>query len=187
MEIDMRAILPTAALLAGLALCAPAWASMSLVGKPKVGFLMTGNMLNVEGETSTVTLKDDGQKLTFTVPMSTVTTGIGLRDDHMRKNFVHVDQYPDVALAIPKSAVTWPAAVGESTKGTTTAAFTAHGVTLDVPVTYTIKKSKDSLKVTASFPFDVKAHGIDEALSYMGVSFEPVVKGTVALELADAP
>jgi polyisoprenoid-binding protein YceI len=187
MEIDMRAVVHTALLLVGLGLAAPAWAGMTLVGKPKVGFLMTGNMLNGEGESSSVTLKDDGEKLVFTVPMSTVSTGITLRDDHMRKNFVHTDQYPDVALAIPKAGVTWPAAVGESTKGTATAAFTAHGVTLDVPVTYTIKKAKDSLKVTASFPFDVKAHGIDEALSYMGISFEQVVKGTVTLELADAP
>jgi polyisoprenoid-binding protein YceI len=181
----LKHLVPLALLALGVA--SPAWAGMTLSGKPKVSFDMTGNLLSFEGVSQAVTLKDDGAALSFDVVAKTISTGVALRDTHMWDNFVQVAQFPNVGLVIDKASVTWPAAVGESTKGTATAKFTLHGTTLDVPVAYAIKKGKDGSKVEATFPVNVQSHGVTEALSYMGISFEPVIECKAVLELVDAP
>lgn len=168
------------------ALATPAWAGLTLTGKPKLDLLCPGNLVNIEGQSRTVAVADDGTTLTFTMPVTSVETGIGLRDSHIHKKFVQADQYPNVVLAIPKSAVTFPPTLGESTTGEVQGQFTLHGTTLPTPVTYTVKRMKDSWKIDAKFDFDAPNHGITEPLSYMGVSFERVMHVAIALELVDA-
>lgn len=176
-----------AALVAALA--APvAHAAMKVDGKPKISFFAQGSpgFLDIEGTTSTITAADDGTKLTFTVPMSTVTTGIELRDEHMNNEYVKVAQFPNAVLSVPKASVQWGTNVGEKKSGTVSGEFTIHGVTKPVTVTYTTSKTKTGWKVTGKFEFDVAAHGI-AIPSYLGVTVDPKMKAEVALDLVDAP
>lgn len=184
----------SSALLAGLALAlgvltaSPAWAGMTLTGTPKVVFNATGSpgFLDIEGVTNTVKVADDGTTLSFAVPMTTVSTGIELRDDHMNEHYVEVAKYPDVTMKIPKASVQWPANVGDSTSGKVSGTFNVHGVDLPTEVSYTIKKGKTSSKVTAKFAFDTAKAGITIP-AYLGITVDPAMTAEATLELVDNP
>lgn len=167
-----------------LALALPSHAGMQLEGKRKISFFAVGSpgFLSIEGKTEEITLEDDGTALTFTVPMDTVETGMGLRDSHMRKKFVQTDQFPNVTLVVQRDQVEWPS--GATTKGTLTAAFTAHGVTKDVEVAYTVKEIKTGLRITAEFPFNTSEHGI-EIPSYKLVEVDPAMRAEVTIEVTE--
>jgi YceI-like domain len=179
----------SAALLA-IALLSPAVADagMKIEGKPKASFYLSGSpgFLSIEGVTSTMTLVDDGTRLVFTVPMSTVSSGIALRDSHMNKNYVHVDQFPNVILDIARADVVWPTEVGKTSTGKAAANFTAHGVMLPTSVAYDVTKTKTGYRVKGKFEFNTTAHGM-VIEPYMGVSFDPDMYATVVVDLADVP
>jgi hypothetical protein len=180
-------VLASLVLLTGLTLSTPAWAGMTLSGAPKLSFFAQGSpgFLDIEGVTNTMQVADDGTTITFTVPMSTVSTGIGLRDDHMNNEFVEVAKFPNAVLSIKKADIPWPVNVGEAAKGTAAGTFTIHGVTNTAQVTYTAKKSKAGYHVTASFPFDIGQHGISVP-SYLGITVAPAMRAEVTLDLVSA-
>ncbi|MEN0067326.1 MAG: YceI family protein [Myxococcota bacterium] len=162
-----------------------ALAGTTIEGKPKVVFHAEGSpgFLTFDGTTRDLTLKDEGTTLVFTVPMDTVETGIGLRDQHMREKYVETATYPNVVLTLAKDHIQWPEA--GTVNGEVTAKFEAHGVELDVPVKYSIKRSKDLYKIKASFPFDTTKHGI-EIPTYLGVTIKPAMTADVTVDLRDA-
>lgn len=154
----------------------------TLVGKSKVTFEAEGQpgFLTFEGVTNDLTLAQEGEQWVFTVPMATVDTGIALRDDHMRDNYVEVGTYPNVVLRLDPSTLSWPES-GKSA-GTIEATFEAHGVTLPVTVEYTLKAGKESTRVQAKFPFNTEAHKI-EIPTYMGITIKPEMLAKVTLEV----
>ncbi len=180
--------LAAAALVAALALPLAANAALKVDGKPKVSFFATGSpgFLDIEGTTNTVTAADDGTKLSFTVPMTSVKTGIDLRDEHMNNEYVKVAEFPNAILTVDKAAVQWGANVGEKKQGTVPGEFTVHGVAKPVTVAYTTQKSKSGWRVTGKFDFDVAQHGI-AIPSYLGVTVDPKMRAEVTLDLLDAP
>lgn len=187
MSTRLSRILATTALLSALALPFAANAGMKVDGKPKVSFFATGSpgFLDIEGVAGEIAAADDGTKLTFTVPMKSVKTGIDLRDEHMNEEYVQVAQYPDAVLTVDKAAVQWGANLGEKKQGTVPGDFTIHGVTKPVQVQYTTQKSKTGFRVTGKFEFDVAQHGI-KIPSYMGVTVDPKMRAEVQLDLVDA-
>lgn len=163
-------------------------AGMTLDGKPKVSFFATGSpgFMSIEGVSSTMTVSDDGTRLSFTVPMSTVDSGISLRDEHMNKNYVQIDKYPDVKIDFARADVKWPTEVGASSDGTVNGNFTMHGVTQPAAVVYTVTKTKTGYKIKAKFNYDCNAHGITIE-PYMGISFDPKMYATVTMDVIDVP
>ena len=180
-------MLRTVALATLLLSAAPsAWAGMTM-NKSKITFNATGSpgFLTFEGVSKEATLSESDGSLVFTVPMSSVDTGIALRDEHMRDTYVEVAQFPNAELKLTRAEVTWPDEGGKSS-GELKGAFTAHGVTVEVPVTYSIKNAKGTYKVSASFPFNTQELGI-AIPSYLGVTIDPAMTADVSLELVDAP
>lgn len=188
MRTTSSALLAGLALAMGVATASPAWAGMTLTGTPKVTFNATGSpgFLDIEGVTSTVKVADDGSTLSFAVPMTTVSTGIELRDDHMNEHYVEVGKYPDVTMKIPKASVQWPANVGDSTSGKVSGTFNVHGVDVPTDVNYTIKKGKTSTKVSAKFAFNTTSFGISIP-SYLGITVDPAMTAEATIELVDTP
>lgn len=181
----MTRLVALAPLLVGL-LGAPsvaAAAAPTVVGKPKLTFVATGSpgFLSIEGVTDTLSVTEADGRLTFTVPMETVSSGIALRDEHMNHNYVQIDKFPNAVIDFAKAEVTWPSD-GNFT-GTVAANFTMHGVTQPVTVGYTITRTKAGWKVKGRFDYDVNAHGITIE-PYMGISFDPKMYATFAMELA---
>lgn len=161
-------------------------ASTTIGPKPKISFMATGSpgFLDIEGESDTITVTDDGTTLTFVVPMASVSSGISLRDDHMNDNYVEVAKFPNATLSLGKAGVTWPATVGEAATGTVKGTFNVHGVDQPVDISYTVKKSKTGYRVNAKFPFDCVQHGI-AIPSYLGVTVDPKMTAVVQVDLVD--
>lgn len=151
-----------------------ALAAFRVDGKPKVSFFAEGSpgALDIEGKTTDLTLVDDGTTVKAIVKLDTVTTGIDLRDRHMKEKYLHVDQYPEATLTLSRADLQLPTEVGKSTKGELSATFSCHGVDEPVTVTYTIKKSKTGYAVDASFHYNAAAHDIDIP-SYLGITVSP--------------
>lgn len=179
----------TARLLLVLALALPtvATAALRTDGKPKVSFFATGSpgFLDIEGTSGTLSTVDDGTTLTFSVPMSTVTTGIGLRDDHMNNEYVDVAHFPNAVMKVARNDVKWPGNVGEKTTGSVSGDFNVHGQGQAVTVSYTNVRTAKGFKVTAMFKFDAGKSGI-VIPSYMGVTVDSKMSAQVTTELADA-
>jgi polyisoprenoid-binding protein YceI len=173
-------------LLLAAALAAPAWAGTTIEGKPKVSFFATGSpgFMSIEGVSSAMTLEEKDGRLVFSVPMSTVDSGIALRDDHMNKNYVQIDQFPNVVLDLAKADVQWPAEGSASASAAANVTF--HGVTQPTTVTYTVNKTKTGWRVKGRFEYDVSKHGITIE-PYMGISFDHKMYATVTVDLVDAP
>ena len=127
------------------------------------------------GHAKEVAFEDTGEKLIWKVLVKEVDTGIALRNKHMREKYVKVKENPDVVLEVPRADVKFE--TGEHTvKGT----FTLKGVAKPVDVKYQVAKSGTSYAVQASFPFDVREHGI-EIPNYLGVTVDPKMKATAVI------
>lgn len=172
----------------GLLLSAPlsADAAMRIDGKPKVSFFATGSpgFLDIEGVAGQVSAADDGTKLVFTVPMTSVDSGISMRDSHMNDHYVEVSKFPNAILTLTKAEIPWPANVGESKDGTAKGVFNIHGQDQAVDVGYTVSKTKTGWRVKAKFNFDTTKSGI-EIPSYLGVTVDPKMHAEANLDLVD--
>ena len=142
-------------------------ANATFTGKGPAGF-------KLEGKTDQLTLKDDGQKVTFTLPLATLKTGIDLRDSHMRDKYLEVAKYPDLVLEVPWSAIQLPED-GKTVTQTVPGKLTLHGQTKDVSVTYTVKRVGDVYETSGKMPLNLKAHGVDIP-NYMGVTVKPDIE-----------
>lgn len=162
-------------------------AALKAEGKEKISFFATGSpgFLDIEGVTNTINVADDGSKVVFSVPMSTVKTGIDLRDDHMNNEFVQVDKFPNAVLTIDRAGIALPANMGEKAKGTAKGDFNIHGQSQPVDVTYQIQRSNSGYHVEGKFNFDTAKAGI-QIPSYLGVTVDSKMHAEVALDLADA-
>lgn len=158
------------------------------IAKPKVGFKANGEpgALDIDAKTESITVADDGTKLTFTVDMGKVTTGIELRDEHMRTKFLHTETYPTVTLAFEKAKIAWPAETGQKANGKLDAQFTAHGVTKPVSMTYEVQKTKQGWKCTGAFDYNTSDFGIDVP-NYLGITVDGKQSAKAVFYLVDAP
>lgn len=130
--------------------------------------------LVVTAKTDKMSVDDTGDTFTVAIPLSSVTTGIGLRDEHMRKS-LESDQFPIVTLTLNDSDLKRP--VGDDTVGgTTIGKLTLHGVTKSVTVGYeTVGDCEDHVGVKASFGIELHDHGITPP-SYLGMKVKDHVQ-----------
>jgi polyisoprenoid-binding protein YceI len=167
------ALLGLAGMANGAALNRQGDAKVSFTGKGTVGFSMVGT-------TDKLDLKDDGKDITFVVPLETLSTGIELRDRHMKEKYLQVKEFPTATLVVPRAQVQWPAE-GEVKEGTATGRFTLHGVTREVPVKYKAVRSGGVHTVTSTMLVNFKDYGVSVP-SYLGVTVKPDVAVDVAFQ-----
>jgi len=184
----LRTSLPALAFALALATPSVAEAALKVDGKPTVTFFAVGSpgFLDIEGVTNTLSASDDGTRLVLSVPMTTVKSGIALRDEHMNEKYVETGKFPNVTIGLAKADVKWPVNVGEAHEGVVKAVFNAHGVDVPVDVSYRVSKTKTGFRVKAQFPFDTAAHGI-AIPSYLGVTVDPKMRAEATVDLIDAP
>ncbi|HEY3159721.1 MAG TPA: YceI family protein [Vicinamibacterales bacterium] len=116
------------------------------------------------------------------VDLQTLQTGIGLRDDHLRKKYLEVEKGPEYAQARLKNIRV------DKLAGKTPfrAVLTLHGQTKEVTGTADIKPEGDGYRLNASFPVRVSEFGIPEP-TYLGVGVKDEVVVRVNLNAAPAP
>jgi polyisoprenoid-binding protein YceI len=172
-----------AAIAALLTVSIVAHAKINKSGASTAGFRAKGPAgLGIEGTTSELALADDGTTVTVSVPLGNLTTGIGLRDRHM-KGYLEVDTYPSAELKVARSQLKFPASDSASesdAKGT----MKIHGVTREVSFHYAAKLAGGAWAIRGSTRINMNDFGI-KTPSYLGVSVKPDIDVFANFQAAD--
>lgn len=160
-------------------------------GKGAVTFRAVGRpaaiKINGSGEAAhgTLTIDDDKKATgTLTFNLKSLTTGIDLRDKHMKEKYLQVDRYPESQLTIKNLAI--PDRVLNSTSAEQDIPFSGKlklkGTEKDVQGTAHVKKSNENLDVTAQFSIKLDDFGVDIP-KYLGIT----VANEVKIEVSSQP
>lgn len=175
--------LASGALFAALSFSLVAAAKLSTTGSSSAAFHAKGpGGLNIDGKTSDVKVADDGKSMTITVGLSSLDTGMGLRDGHTKED-LDVKTYPTAELTVARSELKFPAAGAESS-GDAKGKLKIHGQTKDVAFHYTAKSSGDTLAISGSSKISVKDFGVTPR-SYLGISIKDEVGIDVSFQAKD--
>lgn len=104
-----------------------------------------------------------GARWRVEVDMSSLDTGIGLRNRHMRDNHLHTDEFPVAVFEGESDGAAWPAAIpaGGSTILELPGTFALHGVARERSLAVTIAHRDDgSITVETRFPVVLSEHDI---------------------------
>ncbi len=164
---------------AALALSAPARAAERNLANARVKFTASvSSGPKIVGTGTDLRFEAKGRSLIFKVPLTTVTTHKDARDKQLRDRYLEADTHPTVELQIAREALTIPKADGVF-EGDAQASLKLHGKSRATVVHYSVERRGESLKVSGSFRFDLRAHGIDIP-TYRGITVRPEVDVEVA-------
>jgi polyisoprenoid-binding protein YceI len=138
--------------------------------------------MKIDGTTSDLSVVDDGTSIVVTVPLANLTTGIALRDRHMKEKYLEVPKYPTAVLTIARSIMKWPAADGQAAADIA-GTVTLHGQTHPVTVHYEVKSEGPSYKASGHFRVNMNDFGITVP-SYLTVTVKPDVDVTASFRVA---
>jgi polyisoprenoid-binding protein YceI len=170
--------------LAALALAPAARAALSPATDGKVSFQAAGPAgMTIEGTTSELSLADQGEGLVITVPLGNLTTGISVRDRHMKEKYLEVAKYPTAVLTVPRAALKLPAG-GDKVEADVPGTVTIHGQSRPITVHYDAKKDGESLAAHGKFHVNMHDFGI-EVPSYLGVTVKPDIDVGATFRVAD--
>ena len=134
--------------------------------KNLVKFVSDAPVEDFEGTTNKIDgfIAYDGNGLTtnselyFEVDLRTLDTGIGLRNRHMREDYLHTNKYPyakftgNIVDATPS---------GGKTKVKVKGSMDIHGVKRSMDISGTISGSGDRLRITTTFDVSLPNHNIE--------------------------
>jgi polyisoprenoid-binding protein YceI len=158
-----------------LGVVAPALAGVSLAGKPEISFVALGPAgLKIVGTGADLQISDDGKTVLASVMLTTFTTGIDLRDKHMRgEKCFDVQNYPKAEFRFDRAAIKTPAP-GQTSSGELPGRLLFHGQEKPISAHYTVAGENDRMNVNASMRLDIRNFGIAPP-SYFGMSVKPDV------------
>lgn len=148
-----------------------------------VEFSASGPMgMKIIGKTEKIAVNEDAANVNVVVPLDTVSTGIDLRDRHMKEKYLEVGKFPNAQLTVPRAALKFPAggAVTADVDGT----MSIHGVTRPVKVHYTATPSAKGIDVNGTTHVNMGEYGI-QVPSYAGVTVKPDVDLKVSFTAKD--
>jgi polyisoprenoid-binding protein YceI len=132
------------------------------------------------GPTGTLDVTDGNATGTFDVDLKDVTTGISMRDHHMKEKYLQVDKYPQAEFKLSSLKLPKPLDGSDASfkdvpfEGT----FKVHGVEKPVKGTADLSVESSKLKGTANFAIKVTDYGIDIP-KFAGITMAEDVKVTV--------
>ncbi len=150
----------------------------------KVRFTCSGpGGLHIEGAGSELVTGEKGEDLVLTVPLEKVTTGIGLRDTHMREKYLETAKYPTAELSVPRATLKFPAD-GASLESTLPGTLTLHGTSRPVTFTYKASRKGAAYDVQGSVRINMNDFGIATP-SYLGITVQPPVAISVSFRMLE--
>jgi polyisoprenoid-binding protein YceI len=153
-------------------------------GKASVSFTAKGPAgMNIIGTTSDLQVKDDGKNVIVNVALKDLTTGIAMRDKHLREKYLEVGKYPDAVLTVERGALKVPA--GSEVSGEAKGVMKLHGKSKTASFSYKAKKSGSSYIVTGSVHVNIVDYGITIP-SFLGVTVKPDVDVSVSFSARDS-
>jgi polyisoprenoid-binding protein YceI len=140
----------------------------------KAGFVATGSpgFLRITGEGGKVEgsgrLAEDGVNLsgTFQVDLTSLVTGISLRDQHMKEKYLETHSFPKATLSL--ASIKIPAA-GLEVETTFQGDLTLKGVTRPITGEARLVRGTNEIRVLASFPVLISEFPIGVP-SWLGVT-----------------
>ncbi len=158
-------------------------AKLAKNGDANVAFTATGpGGLKIVGTTAELTVADDGQNVSITVPLRALDTKIELRNKHMRDKYLEVDKYPNAVLVVPRAELKMPQ--GADVAGDAAGTMKLHGKDRPVRFHYTAKRVGTQLAVSGTVRLNIKEYGIEEP-SFMGASVKPDVDVAAGFSVTD--
>lgn len=156
-------------------------AKLSKVGDANVSFTATGPAgLKIVGTTRDLSVAEDGQSVTVTVPLRGLDTKIELRNKHMREKYLEVEKFPNAVLVVPRAEL----AQGDSVSAEANGTMKLHGRERPVRFRYTAKKAGSKTTVSGTVRLNIKDFGIEEP-SFMGASVKPDVEVATGFDVVD--
>jgi polyisoprenoid-binding protein YceI len=166
-------------LLAGLAssilfaVTAPSHAAVSSASQSTVSFKAIGTGMTIEGTSSALSVVEQSGAVILSVPRANLTTGISLRDSHMKNKYLEVEKYPSAVLTVARAALTLPAP-GAQGSGDAAGTVQIHGQTRPCTVHYDVAADKAGYAVKGKLRVNMNDFGITVP-SYLGVTVKPDV------------
>jgi hypothetical protein len=150
----------------------------------KVVFTCSGpGGLRIEGTGRELLAEDRAGTLVVTVPLSSVTTGMSLRDTHMHEKYLESGKYPNAELSVPREGLRFPAD-GLSVEATAAGTMSIHGTSRPVSFHYKAQRSGAAYDVQGDVQVNMNDYGIATP-SYLGISVKPPVDVAVSFRLLD--
>ena len=165
-----------------LTIAAVAHASLQQIGNADVSFQAAGpGGLKINGSCSGFTAKEAGGTLTMKVNLSSIKTGIGLRDKHTKKA-LNTEKHGDAVMTVKRSDLQMPE--DKKTKeGSAPAQLTINGKTKKATIKYQAKRTGSDYHVQGLTTIDY-TQWIEEQC-YLGVCVDKDVKIKAKFKLRD--
>jgi polyisoprenoid-binding protein YceI len=159
------------------------FAALSAPSDSHVTFQASGPAgMKIEGTTSDLTVTDDGTTLTIDVPLANLSTGISLRDHHMREKYLEVPRFASATLQVARAALKLPPA-GAAVEMDVPATLKLHGQSRPVTVHYDAKGDGAGFAAHGRFRVNMNDYGISVPV-YLGVTVKPDVDVVAAFHVA---
>jgi polyisoprenoid-binding protein YceI len=147
----------------------------------KVTFVAIGPAgLQIQGSTPDLKASSTDANLSIVVPLANLSTGISLRDQHMRDKYLEVPKFPEATLTVAKAQLKSPAS-GQTVQVDVPGMLTLHGQTKPVSVHYEARND-GPVSVNGRFHLVMTDFGITVP-SYLGVTVKPDVDVTATFRL----
>jgi polyisoprenoid-binding protein YceI len=144
-------------------------------GPASVTFSAAGTAgLRIEGQTVDLQIRDGEGTLTIRVPLDNFTTGIGLRDRHMKEKYLETMKFPKAELKISRTDLQLPEE-GSQLEGKANGVLTLHGCEKTVSFNYRVRRSRGIYEVSGTLPINMNEYGINVP-SYLGITVKPQVQ-----------
>jgi hypothetical protein len=170
-------------ILSSLTLVAVAHAGVQSIGDSNASFLAVGpGGLKIEGNAEGVSVKEAAGKITVVAPLKDLSTGISLRDDHL-KDAIKVDKYPAATLIVERSALKFPEN-DQTVEASAVGDFTFHGHTQKLPFKYKVERTGSDYHVQGMATFSIDDFKMEQPC-YLGVCVDKEVKVKVKFKVRD--
>ena len=151
----------------------------------KVTFSCSGpGGLRIEGTSSELQTQDKGDSLVLTVPLANVTTGIGVRDTHMKEHYLESQKFPTAELLVPRAQLKFPAD-GSSVDATAPGTMTIHGTSKPVTFHYKAARRGKAYDVQGDVHVNMNDYGIATP-TYLGITVKPPVDIVVSFRMVES-
>lgn len=127
-----------------------------------VEFKSSAPLLTFKGTSNHLTgLIDLDQNLVdFYVDLTTLDTGINLRNRHMRNNYLETDKFPFAEFTGSMNSIFDPE-LTDKQEVLVIGEFTIHGVTREMEIKGTLQRMNDDIELNASWTVLLEDHNID--------------------------
>ncbi len=169
--------------LSSVSLAAVAQAGLVGIGKAKVSFLAQGPAgLKIEGKGGDVSTSEAGGKIKIAVGLTKLSTGIDMRDSHLKKA-LNVKAHPKAVLLVSRGDLKFPQN-DKSIEASTTGKLTLNGKTRDTKFSYKVTRTGSDYHVQGRVKIDITKFKM-EIPCYLGVCVNKDVKVKVKFKVRD--